>query len=146
MFFVTDHTAHGQYESQYDTQGGVDPNARRDPSLYNPYIGQAGQPERSYSLGGGEYGGGEYGGNDYGHGSGPVPPLPERGQDPYYTYQQQAIASSTPPINTNLAYQPSNTSPVKGPRSPVPRPREDESPPGYDAGPSQPPGAWGVKR
>ncbi|KAG6849974.1 hypothetical protein H0H93_002976 [Arthromyces matolae] len=92
------------------------------------------QNERSYSLGGNSYA-------NNGYGASSVPPIPEH-QPTYFPAQ---ATSSPPPIDTNLGYAgPSQTSPVKGPRSQNSlQVRNDESPPTYEAGTSGIQGAWG---
>lgn len=106
------------------------------------------QPERNYTLGGGNY--------DSGYGANQVPDHTQHGDTQFFPspYQNHPdpphpLSTSPAPINTNVAALPgpTNTSPVKGPRgmgSPIHQ--YNDSPPGYDNGLSHPPGAWGEKR
>ena len=119
----------------------------------NPYHSQPApapvqQFDRSYSLGGQGYNSG-YGGSqtvDHTQYNNQYFSSPYENQPPPGSPPQ--LSSSPAPINTNVAVMPlSNTSPVKGPRtigSPVHQ--YSDSPPGYENGPSRPPGAWGDKR
>lgn len=89
--------------------------------------------DRSYTLGGS------------GHGENSVPPLPEPGAS--YFVPPGQLRTSPPPIITNTGYvSPPHTSPVKGPRPQAQLSVQndmDDSPPIYEVGTSNPPGAWG---
>ncbi|KAF5385002.1 hypothetical protein D9615_001216 [Tricholomella constricta] len=142
---ATQYSNYDPYESQQQTYNNYNstpaPAATYAPSPYNHYQAQSppqgpSQNERSYSLGGGGYA-------DNGYGANSVPPLPEHNTS---YFPAQPSSSSTPPINTNIAYvSPPQPSPVKGPRAQnqLTVRNEDELPPVYEAGTSNVQGAWG---